>query len=207
MNKWNRLLAGMFMLALLTGCEDNGETKPKINLQAVTVENLHAPNDMIDRSTGEILEMRPFRYYSLETNEAVDNREGDWDIGFKGTTLIVNSGTSGPGTAQGTVVTGAFDEINEVPSSAEFHSDGVDGLAIPTGSGNGWYNYNPSTHIISPIPGRVVLIKTNAGNYAKMEILSYYQDNPPMAEVSGTTTPSPYYTFRYVLQPNGTTDF
>lgn len=207
MNKWNTLQAGMLLLALSTSCEENTVEEPEIELQAVTVENLHAPGDLMDRSTGEITEVRPFRYFSLEDNQVVESRAGDWDIGFKGTTLIVNSGSSGPGTAQASVVTGTFDEITTVPSAADFKSDGENGLAIPTGSGNGWYNYNPNSHIISPIPGRVLLIQTNEGNYAKMEILSYYQDNPPLAEVDPMTTPSPYFTFRYLIQPNGTITF
>ncbi|MEX0881919.1 MAG: HmuY family protein [Cyclobacteriaceae bacterium] len=207
MIKWNQILAGTLLLAFNAGCESSEVEEPEIDLQAKTVENLHAPNDVIDRSTGEITEERPFRYFSLENNQEVDNQDENWDIGFKGTTLIVNGGTSGPGTAQGSVVTGAFEEITTVPSSAEFHSDGADGMSIPTGSGNGWYNYNPSTHVISPIPGRVVLIKTIEGNYAKLEILSYYQDNPPLGEVDPMSTPSPYYTFRFLLQPNGSMNF
>ncbi|NHE58713.1 HmuY family protein [Cyclobacterium plantarum] len=207
MIKWNQILAGILLLAFNAGCESSEVEEPENDPQAKTVENLYAPNDVIDRSTGEITEERPFRYFSLENNQEVDNRDGNWDIAFKGTTLIVNSGTSGPGSAQGTVVTAAFDELNEVPSSVAFHSDGADGMAIPTGSGNGWYNYNPGTHVISPIPGRVILIRTNAGKYAKMEILSYYQDNPPLAEVDPMRSPSPYYTFRFLLQPNGSMKF
>lgn len=207
MNKWNTFQAGILLLALSTSCEENTVEEPEIELQAVTVENLHAPGDLMDRSTGEITEVRPFRYFSLEDNQMVENREGDWDIGFKGTTIIVNSGSSGPGTAQALVVTGTFDEITSVPATADFKSDGEDGMAIPTGSGNGWYNYNSSSHIVSPIPGRVLLIRTNEGNHAKVEILSYYQDNPPLSEVDPMTTPSPYFTFRYLIQPNGTINF
>ncbi len=207
MNKWNTLYAGILLLALSTSCGETEVEEPEITLQAVMVENLHAPGDLMDRSTGVITEVRPFRYFSLEDNRIVDSEQGDWDIGFKGTTIIVNSGSSGPGTAQASVVTGTFDEITSVPSAADFKRDGEDGMAIPTGSGNGWYNYNPSSHIISPIPGRIVLVRTNKGNYAKVEILSYYQDNPPLAEVDPRTTPSPYYTFRFLLQPNGSLDF
>ena len=207
MKKMNGLLIGLLSLALFTNCESTDDNQPEVILQAVTVENIHAPNDVINRSTGQITEARPFRYFSLERNELVESQGGNWDIGFKGTTIIVNSGTSGTGNARGTVVTGIFDEMDQVPASANFISDGAEGMAIPTGSGNGWYNDNHTTHIVSPIPGRVLLFKTNAGNYAKVEILSYYQNNPPLAEVSGTTTPSPYYTFRYVLQPDGTRSF
>ncbi|WP_209330151.1 HmuY family protein [Lunatimonas salinarum] len=207
MKKMIASLSSLWFLATLIGCDTNEENQPEIPLEAILVENIHAPNDVIDRSTGDITESRPFRYFSLEDNQLVESESGNWDIGFKGTTIIVNGGISGSGNAQGTVVTGVFDEIDVVPASATFISDGTEGLAIPTGSGNGWYNYNFQTHIVSPIPGRVLLFKTNAGNYAKVEILSYYENNPPLAEVIGLSTPSPYYTFRYILQPNGSKNF
>lgn len=207
MNKINRVLTGLIMLASYTNCNSNDDNQPDIILEAVMVENIHAPNDAINRSTGEITEVRPFRYFSLERNELVESRGGNWDIGFKGTTIIVNGGTSGTGNALGTVVTGIFEALESVPATATFIADGTNGMAIPTGSGNGWYNYNFTTHTVSPIPGRVLLFRTNAGNYAKVEILSYYENNPPLSEVSGLTTPSPYYTFRYVIQPNGETNF
>ena len=87
-----------------------------------------------------------------------------------------------------------------------FDSDSAsNGLAIPTGSGNGWYNYNPTTHVISPIAGKVIIVKTNDGKYAKVEILSYYKDAP---ENPTQESEYRYYTFNYVYQPNeGVTTF
>jgi hypothetical protein len=55
--------------------------------------------------------------------------------------------------------------------------------------------------VVTPIAGRVLAIRTALGNYAKIEIQSYYQ-NAPTAPTSAN--PSGYYTFRYVYQPNGT---
>lgn len=201
------MLKCLIILAPFTSCETNDDNKPEIVLEAVVFENMYAPNDAIDRSTGEVAEVRPFRYFSLEKNELVENQSGDWDIGFKGITIIVNGGISGTGNAKGTVALGIFDEMDAVSAKATFMSDSSNGMAIPTGSGNGWYNYNFTTHIVSPIPGRVLLFQTNVGNFAKLEILSYYQNNPPLADVNGRTTPSPYYTFSYVLQPDGTKNF
>lgn len=207
MKKMNTLLSSLLILASFTNCSSSEDNQPEVPLEAVLVENIHAPNDVIDRTTGQVTEVRPFRYFSLEGNRLVESQGGDWDIGFKGITIIVNSGISGSGSARGTVVSGVFDEMDAVPATANLISDGPDGMAIPTGSGNGWYNYNFTSHVVSPIPGRVLLFKTNAGNYAKVEILSYYQNNPPLADVSGFSTPSAYYTFRYILQPNGSKEF
>lgn len=207
MKKLNQNVLAILAVAVLGSCDQSETPTPVVELEAITVENLEAPGNVINRTTGEVEVENPFRYYSLETNSEVDDVDGNWDIGFKGTTILLNSGISGPGNAVGTVMQGIFEEVNEVPTTLNLKSDATYGLAIPSGSGNGWYNYNPTTHVISPIPGRILVLKTNAGNYAKVEILSYYKDNPPIAEVNVMTNPSGFYTFRYILQPDGSSSF
>lgn len=188
-------------LGFFSACsEDNPE--PAVPLEAVLVEDLSAPNDVIDRVTGQVTEERPFQYFSLETNSLASESE-DWDLAFKGTTIRVNASKD----VTAAIVTGIFEEINSVPSSAVFATDTESTFAIPTGSGSGWYNYNPATFTVTPIPGRVILVKTAAGNYSKIEILSYYKGNPSVAEINPMTTPSAHYTFRYVLQANGSMNF
>lgn len=196
---WNLAL---FSTALMFSCSDSDDPKPEENLEAVLVEDLHAPADVMDRQTGEIIELNSYKYYSFEGNDLVASQDGNWDIGFKGLNIIVNNGINGNGNAEAAIVQGVFEQYNSVPETVELKIDTEEGLAIPTGSGNGWYNYNMTTHLVSPQPGNILIVKTNAGNYVKMEILSYYQGNPPMNEVN-LTTPSAYYTFQYMLQPNG----
>lgn len=200
---WNLAL---FSAALMFSCSDSDDPQPEENLEAVLVENLHAPADQMDRETGEIIGQSSYQYFSFEEGKVVASKEGNWDIGFKGLSIIVNNGISGEGNAEATIVQGVFEQYNAIPESVELKIDTEAGLAIPTGSGNGWYNYNMSTHLVSPQPGNILIIKTNGGKYVKMEILSYYKDNPPMSEVN-LTTPSAYYTFQYVLQPDGSKTF
>ena len=72
----------------------------------------------------------------------------------------------------------------------------VDDLGI---SGNGWASYDMSTHIISPIAGRILVFRTHDNKYAKMEIVYYYDSSnpdPSNGDYGG------YYTFNYVYQPN-----
>lgn len=190
------------LVLAFSACDDSEDPQPILPLESTLVEDLAAPNDVIDRQTGTVLEVRPFVFFSLEQNQVVTESE-DWDLAFKGTTIRVNSSSG----AEAALVTGVFDELMQVPASAAFARDTDSGLAIPTGGGNGWYNYNPAANTITPIPGRVLLVKTSAGNYSKLEILSYYKGNPPMAEVDPFTTPSAHYTFRYVLQPDGSQEF
>ncbi|MCF1749724.1 HmuY family protein [Mariniradius sediminis] len=187
---------------VLFSCDNADNNTPDLPLEAILVEDLAAPNDLIDRNTNQVLEVRPFQYFSLEKNELVAENE-DWDLAFKGTTIRVNNTKN----VNASIVTGIFEEIKEVPASATFATDTETSFAIPTGSGTGWYNYNSATFTVTPIPGRVILVKTTKGNYVKMEILSYYKGNPPVEQIDPRTTPSAHYTFRYILQPNGSTKF
>ena len=85
-------------------------------------------------------------------------------------------------------------------SDYTFTQDADGAFAVIGGSGNGWYNYaGPPTHAISPIPGRVLVIKTHDGKYAKVELLSYYKDAPSVPDLESE---SRYYTFSYVYNPN-----
>ncbi|MFD2201512.1 HmuY family protein [Shivajiella indica] len=197
-----KLIFTVGIVTFLFSCNNGDEPAPVVPLEAILVEDLAAPNDLIDRNSGQILEERPFQFFSLEQNQLVNENE-DWDMAFKGTTIRVNSAKD----VSASILTGIFEEVTEVPASAVFAKDTATSFAIPTGSGAGWYNYNSSTFTVTPIPGRVILIKTTAGNYAKLEILSYYKGNPPVDQINPMTTPSAHYTFRYILQTNGSTRF
>jgi hypothetical protein len=181
-------------LLLLCSCKEpvEEEIKPDGILPVQLIKNLNA----------DVAGLNQYTFFSFRENDTISRTDSatlNWDIAFKNTTILFNSGTSGPGTAQVQLHTGTFEELVMAPTDG-YKSDGAV-PAIPAGSGNGWYNYSGSpTHIITPIPGRILLIKTCQGNYVKMEILSYYK-NMPASPVN--TDPSRYYTFRFVHQSNG----
>ena len=192
-----------FLLSFtLISCGNDDTPEPVVPLEATLIQDLAAPNDVIDRTTGQVTQARPFIFFSLETQSIVTEAQ-DWDIAFKGTTIRVNSTKN----VRAALANGIFEELKEVPASAQFATDTPTTFAIPTGSGAGWYNYNSATFTVTPIPGRILLFKTSKGNYVKMEILSYYRGNPPVAQINPMTTPSAHYTFRYILQPNGSQKF
>ncbi len=151
-----------------------------------------------------------FSFYSLETGQQIassDSATAKWDIAFRSTTILINGGTSGPANGGAFVQRGVtFDTYNTISTDSTFKIDGINGVvrAIPTGSGNGWYSYNFSTDIISPIAGNILIVRTASGKYAKVEIQSYYQNAPTMPDANSV---SRYYTFRYVFQANGTKTF
>lgn len=148
-----------------------------------------------------------FTKFSFSQNATVTN--DSWDIAFRGTTIVVNGGsaigiTDEPtrtGSGAVSIVSNTLSAVTTIPSASTFAQDGTSTYAIPTGSGNGWYNYNATNNLITPIAGKVFVVKTHDGKYAKMEIISYYKDAPANPDA---TALSRYFTFKYVYQPSGT---
>lgn len=143
-----------------------------------------------------------FAKYDVENGEETTS-DTEWDIAFRGTTILVNGGvvtgaTDEPlrnGEAAALVVSSTFNQLLTA-EGLTFTQDADGSTAIPTGSGNGWYTYaGPPTHEIFPTPGEIIVIKTRSGNYAKIEIESYYLN-------SDNTQQSRNYTFDFVYNPN-----
>lgn len=128
-------------------------------------------------------------YFSLQDNMQVGVGE-DWDLSFSSTTLRVNG--------EVLLLDEPFDAVTEAPKDGYADDTGAQPV-IASGSGNGWYLYDASVHSIQPVPDRTLIIKTEAGTYAKVEILSYYR----LLEGEEQKDAPRYYTFRYVHQPDG----
>ena len=222
-------LAGVLTLS---AC-DSTEPDEVVDLEVETAADVEAdPTTDRDPDTGAPIANDLFTLYDLDAGEVVlsssetdasvrqrDSASTAWDLGFRGTTIIVNGGTSGPGEGAAQILTEAFADVTEAPASG-YVADGANTAcpavetpggsfpgapyAICTGSDNGWYNYTPATNLIAPIPGRTIVLTTGDGDYAKVRILSYYRGNPTPPDASA---PSRYYTFEYVVQPDGSRDF
>ncbi len=194
---------------LQVACSDKNETPAPVPVVAQTVRNLPAdPTTGVNPATGQpIGTTGRFTLYNLRDNKTVANTDSatnKWDVGFRGTTIIVNGGAIRSGQGGAHIHTGTFEELTTIPTSATFAQDqSAANLAIPARSGAGWYNYNPQQNLITPIPGRVLVIRTGDGKFAKMEILSYYENAPTTVDVNRDR--QRFYTFRYVYQPDGTT--
>ncbi|MEQ1586400.1 MAG: HmuY family protein [Cyclobacteriaceae bacterium] len=206
------LIAGF--VAAFTGCSENEDPLPVV---ATTFTNLAAdPGTGFNPTNGQPTGLtRQFTFFSFKSGDIVahaDSATNKWDLGFNGTTIIVNSATSGPGTSQAQVVSGIFDELAMAPTDSYKLDNDVApiagapnaNLAIPTGSGQGWYTYDGANMVNKPTAGKIIVVKTSEGRYAKMEILSYYKDAPANPTFNNTAR---YYTFRYVYQPNETNSF
>ncbi|MBQ0734222.1 HmuY family protein [Aquimarina celericrescens] len=148
-----------------------------------------------------------FTKFDFSTGQ-ITTSETEWDIAFRGTTIAINGGSvTGTkdeplrnGNVAALLMTDTFNDVKEVPETSEFLQDSDGAFAIPTGSGNGWYNYNFQTNIVSPIAGKILVFRTRNNRYAKLEILSYYKDAPTSPDP--TLNEGRYYTFNYVYNPN-----
>ena len=192
-------------LGFLASCSKD-ETAKIVPVETKTFKNLAAA-PTVNATTGQPqAPTSKFTLFSLRTGEVIANTDSTtdkWDLGFRGTTIIVNGGAIRTGKGGVFLFTGLFDELKEVPTTAVFAVDeSTTKLAITPASGQGWYNYNAALNVISPIPGRVLVLRTGDGKFAKVEILSYYKDAPAMIDQNSVGR---HYTFRYVVQLDGST--
>lgn len=207
--KFNFIFFLTTSLLIFSSCSDddnNGSTPPSPpSLPIQQYSNLHADQD-VDYTTNPPTYSGEFIKFDFETGSTTTS-ETDWDIAFRGTTILVNGGdTTGisqeplrTGSAAAYIYDGLFQDLTEVDESLLRNDDMYDGLAIPTGSGNGWYNY--SSMVITPIAGKVLVFRTADNRFAKMEIISYYKDAPTDITNEIATTDNRYYTFNYTYQP------
>ena len=212
--KTNLIATAAFISSIMfLSCEKDDVATPVV-LETKTVSNL--PGDTIIglSAMGQPYGSGKFTFYNLQSNSIIDNSDSattKWDLGFRGTTIITNSGTGGPGNGGAFVYTGTFSELTAIPVDSSFRIDNAPtAYAIKTGSGNGWYSYNGATQLITPTPGRILVIRTATGKYAKLEILNYYKGGvTPDASASDNDklTKQRYYTFRYLFQTDGSKNF
>lgn len=202
MNKTNQLLILLSLCFGIFSCSSDDESIIQAEIETVTIENLHAPQT---GGQGEPIGGE-FTKFDFETGMVTDS-ETEWDIAFRGTTIAVNggsvTGTTDEPPRNGDAAAGIYNGTFASLTSAEdivFAQDNSEGFAIPTGSDNGWYNYNFMTNLVTKIPGVILVFKTRDNRYAKVEIISYYKDAPENPD--GFSDESRYYTFDYVYNPN-----
>jgi hypothetical protein len=181
---------------------------------AVTVKDVPADTVVGLSAQGIPITNGKYTFYSLEKNAVVPNSDSastKWDIAFMATKIITNGGTSGTGLGGAFIYTGLFDALTTIPTDSVFKTDNAPAsYAITYGSGKGWYNYDGLTNIITPLAGRVLVIRTASGKYAKMEITSYYKGGVTLSATASDAdklNKQRYYTFRFAYQPNGTKTF
>ena len=214
MKRFFQLSIVLFMTASIALVSCKKENTEPVVLVATTVNNLASDTILGLNQQGQPYGSGKYTLFSLETNSVIANSDSataKWDIGFRGTTIITNSGNSGPANGGGFIYVGTFSDLKEIPLDSTFKTDNAPtAYAIPIGSNKGWYVYNPQTNLLTPIPGRVLVIRTASGKYAKLEILNYYKGGvTPEASASDDDKlkKQRFYTFRFLIQMNGSKKF
>jgi len=200
MQKFNLLLA--VLILFFTSCEKSSNNDIIIDEDVITFVELNA--SQYDVNILDSLVTGKFEKFSFSEGDTVIHE--NWDVAFSGTTIIVNGGDSysvnqpeRTGNAAVYIATGVMSDIRTIDLS-KLEQDNTSGPAIVDDlgiSGNGWASYDMSTHIISPIAGRILVFRTHDNKYAKMEIV-YYYDSPTPDPSNGDY--GGYYTFNYVYQ-------
>ncbi|MBN9384742.1 MAG: HmuY family protein [Chitinophagaceae bacterium] len=156
-------------------------------------------------------------YFSFTSNNTVDSsqkKSASWDVSFGNiynSYVTINNGANpmSPGyggSTQGAlyIVNQPFDSVKTVPAGTEVNVNGSAGMdGYPSASWPGWYQYNSTTHLLTPIQARTLVIKMANGKYAKLQMISLYKGNPVNPTLS---TPVPYITFKYWVQQDGSTN-
>lgn len=208
-------IIGSAMLALVVfqACKKNEAPVVVSTLTEKTVSGIPA-DTIVGMVNGQPVGVGKFTFYSIETGSVISNADSNskkWDIGLRGTTIITNAGTSGPGSGGAFIFKGTFDELKTIPADSTFRVDNAPtSYAITLGSNKGWYVLDFVTSLLTPIPGRVLVIKTANGKFAKVEILNYYKGGvtpPANATDAEKSSKQRFYTFRYAYQSNGSKTF
>ncbi|MFY8128888.1 MAG: HmuY family protein [Chitinophagaceae bacterium] len=224
MKNLKKSLVALIAIATFTSCKkedtavtvdttNNGSFKVFTIGNITTVQNLMADTIIGFTPIGQPFGANKFTFFSIVNKALVpstDSATTKWDIGFKGTTIIVNNGTSGPGNGGGFTQVGLFDEVRQVSNDSTIRVDNAPNYAIAFGSNRSWYVYNAPTNLITPIPGRTLIIRTANGNFAKLEILNYYKGGTTPAATAPDAVKlkdQRYYTFRFTYQSNGSKIF
>ncbi|MEN9857956.1 MAG: hypothetical protein RIT50_78 [Bacteroidota bacterium] len=216
------ILLAVVVLLSITSCEKDKlpktvdqrayviETIGKIT----TVKNLPADTIIGTNSIGQPVGAGRYSFFSLETGQWIPNIDSNstrWDLAFAGTTIRINNATSGPGAGGAFVFNGTFESLQSVPTDSVFRIDNHPvSYAITRGSGRAWYTYDGPTNLLTPIPGRTLVIRTATGKFAKVEILNYYRGGQTPSATAADSIKirdQRFLHFRYTYQGNGTSQF
>ena len=175
------------------------EPEPPPSTEITTLTEVNARDIPADPNRQDV-----FTYYSLRDSAIVspaDSNSTKWDLAFKSTTVLTNSGISGPGQGGAIALTATdYDTLSTAPESGYVQ----DQAGLPA-IGRAWYTYTGPEgfppHAILMNPGVVLVIRTADGRYAKLKFTSYYKGG---GAIPSADSQSRFYNFTYTFQPDGT---
>lgn len=145
----------------------------------------------------------------------------DWDIAFTeqyNSTVWVNNGQyefnpgfKGPVKKSSVLMYPyGYEFMKEAPTDEEFDAvlpldRRMSELSEYGGGENAWYQYSYTTNIANPFPYRAFYLRLEQADgsflYGKLQLISMYKGAPEV--LTDRNWPSPYLTFRYFIQKDG----
>jgi hypothetical protein len=108
----------------------------------------------------------------------VEEDEG-WELGFSRSRIPLNGGASGDGGVEAAVVEAAtIDGVTEAPTegyAVDLPDDDIDDNADPEYVLDVWFDYDATTHVLTP-HDYVFVVRTTDGGFVAVEIVSYYDE-------------------------------
>lgn len=172
-----------------------------------------------------------FNFANKKEVAASQAKTNDWDMAFGGLLAsfvsgnngadAVNYGTGGTAVGGALVIEKPFDEVTNIPASADFKTGkdlfGMDKEGARA-DGIGWYLYDETglirgdgsarkKHVVYAMPEkRTVVIRAANGDFVKVKMISCYKD-AFTADKWFIDSTKMFYTFEYVIVPKGSTKF
>lgn len=215
-------------LILAVGCSKEDATPSLEDGKSTIIHDLAGDTKASIANGIDGKEKRPFYtfLYNLEQKKQIWIRTkedsirwfktDEWDLAFTGNydgDIQLNNkkyqGTPGYGgnidNTAIVLINQPYESVNTAPSEGLFDQSTISTIGWATDSNSpGWYSYDISTHIMKAYPNRTYALRLATGKYAKLQIISAYKGNPPA--VTDLYWPAPYFTFKYFIQKDGTTN-
>lgn len=206
------ILMGIIALVGFTSCgDDDNNKKEELGIpvsfgEVKKIKSLYAPSSKDSKGWLPSTQKGEFVKFNFRTGK-VTKSETDWDIAFRYATILVNGGAKRvsndadepkrTGNVGVYISENIFEDVKNIDEK-KFKQDAEGALAITDDVQNhkGIWSYSMETHIVSAIPGRILVFKIGKGEYVKMEVLSFYKDEvkPNKGDLRYG-----YYTFRYSI--------
>lgn len=201
-----RILLLAACAAALAACDSSSEMDT-LNVQPLAVSTAGSAFAYVDLSadlqTGNGVLAVPD---SLTVQADSAARSIAWDLGFRGTEIVLNSGPSGPGAAVATFVDVPFDSVQTVDviglsfrRDGESVCEGGEARALCSEPGSPFSPYVlEADGTIGVDSDRTLVFRTgDAQGYGKVQFLSYEPADPGAPAAGGTVT------LRYLVNPYG----
>jgi hypothetical protein len=125
-------------------------------------------------------DMESWVYFSLETGAEVapDVAEQSelWHLRIQRSSVKLNGGASGIGNVSVAIASEAFEAVVAAPEGEYLEDSGDEDMDSQPDyalqAGDGWYSYDPSSHLLTA--RETVFVLKTTGDFYKLQFLSYY---------------------------------